>query len=105
MNPSDLDILKGAVFAIADASRASAKAAHDARQPEVDSLKRLIVDLVKQMEDAVDLDKPSFADPRCYDCTHGTTPNVWGPRSCAYHRAKSLLSVNPPSAKAEGAAR
>jgi len=40
MNPSDL--LKGAVFAIADASRASAQAAHDARQPEVDRLKKAL---------------------------------------------------------------
>lgn len=38
------DSIRDAVFAIADAGRASAQAAHDARQPEIDRLKRAIKD-------------------------------------------------------------
>ena len=54
-------------------------------------LKQLIRDLLKQMDDAVDIDKPSFADPRCRECTHGTTPDDWKPQTCAYHRARKLV--------------
>ena len=56
-----------------------------------------LADLVKQMEDAVDLDKPSFADPGCTICTLGTTPDHRNTGHCAYHRAVALLTQHQRS--------
>ena len=47
---STADNIRNAVFAIADASRASAQAAHDARQPEVDRLKAEVARLRRRLE-------------------------------------------------------
>lgn len=70
---------------------ARAQAEGYAAKGERDHLVTLLRDLVKQMDDAVDIDKPSFADPRCRECTHGTTPDDWKPRTCAYHRALAII--------------
>lgn len=75
---------------IIEMARGQAEAA--AAKGERDQFLKVIRGLVNQMEGAVDLDKPSFADARCRECTHGTTPDDWRPRQCAYHQALEILS-------------